>query len=302
MIYPFITSLRRLGLFFPLIFFCLSCSKPNPLDQLDKEVREIFSATEGEFALAFRRLDYSQTSLLINERVQFHAASTMKVPVMIELFKQARQGKFLLSDTIIIKNEFKSIVDGSPYSLDVSDDSGEYLYERIGEKATIYDLMFDMITVSSNLATNILIEMVEARIVTETMRNLGAEDIMVLRGVEDQKAYEQGLSNSTTALDLLLIMQSIASQETADDQKMIEILKAQKFNEIIPHLLPKNVEVAHKTGVITALHHDAGIVYLPNGDAYVLVLLSKNLGDFDVGTEKMAEISKLVYDYMSSNP
>jgi beta-lactamase class A len=79
---------------------------------------------------------------------------------------------------------------------------------------------------------------------------------------------------------------------------MIEILKDQKFNEIIPALLPKEVQVAHKTGVITGLHHDSGIVFLPDGQAYVLVLLSKEMDDFEAGTTMMARVSKLVYDYV----
>ncbi len=136
------------------------------------------------------------------------------------------------------------------------------------------------------------------------MRDLGAADIEVLRGVEDIKAFEQGLSNSTTAKDLMVIFQAIASDNAGspeDCAEMIKILKDQKFNEIIPALLPEDVEVAHKTGVITSLHHDAGIVYLPDGNAYVLVLLSKKLGDFDEGTNLMAEVSRMVYDYFTEN-
>ncbi len=79
---------------------------------------------------------------------------------------------------------------------------------------------------------------------------------------------------------------------------MIDILLDQKFNEIIPAHLPKSVKVAHKTGVITAVHHDSGIVILPDGRKYVLVLLSRELGDFDSGTAKMADISKMIYDYV----
>ena len=158
-----------------------------------------------------------------------------------------------------------------------------------------------MITISSNLATNVLIELVGAKNVTATMRDLGAKKIEVVRGVEDQKAYDLGLSNSTTARDLMIIFQAIATNKAgskADCKAMVDILKDQQFNEIIPYYLPKKVEVAHKTGAITGVHHDAGIVYLPNGKSYVLVVLSKNLEDFDRGTEQLAEISKNIYEYM----
>jgi beta-lactamase class A len=161
--------------------------------------------------------------------------------------------------------------------------------------------MYSMITISSNLATNVLIEMVDAKKTTATMRTLGATKIEVLRGVEDQKAYDLGLSNSTTANDLLVIMKAIANGSAGtkqDCEAMIAILKDQKWNDVIPKFLPKNVEVAHKTGSITGVHHDAAIVYVPNGKSYVLVLLSKNLKDFDKGTDQLAQISKSVYNFM----
>lgn len=212
----------------------------------------------------------TQEEILINVSENFHAASTMKVPVMIELYKQAALNKINLQDSILLKNEFKSIVDDSLYTIDI--DSDDVIYSQIGTNVAISYLIYQMITVSSNLATNVLIEMVGAENVTATMRTLGADKIEVLRGVEDIKAYELGLSNSTTANDLLQIMKAIAMNEagTEDDcNQMITILKDQKHNEIIPNYLPKNVSVAHKTGSITGVHHDAGIVYLQNGEPYV---------------------------------
>lgn len=294
-----------LGLFV-LIGLLMACQpkKEDGLDQLRQGVTGKFDSIEGEFALAYLNLKDTSDYLLINAGERFHAASTMKVPVMIELFKQSAQGLYSINDSVLIKNEFKSIVDESLYSLDTADDSEKELYAILGEKRSIYDLNYDMIIWSSNLATNLLIEFADAKKVTQSMRDLGAADIEVLRGVEDIKAFEQGLSNSTTAKDLMVIFQAIASDNAGspeDCAEMIKILKDQKFNEIIPALLPEDVEVAHKTGVITSLHHDAGIVYLPDGNAYVLVLLSKKLGDFDEGTNLMAEVSRMVYDYFTEN-
>ena len=285
-----------------LLWLFGSCQeKLSKAENLKKTVQAQIDTIEGDVALTFYNLSDPNDNLSINEHEKFHAASTMKVPVMIELFKQAEQGKIDLNDSILLKNEFKSIVDGSPYSMDVSDDSDDVVYGRIGSKVALNDLMYSMITVSSNLATNVLIELVGAKKVTGTMRDLGALNIEVLRGVEDQKAYDQGLSNSTSAKDLMLIMKAIAdnSAGTPEDCKaMITILKEQQFNDVIPLYLPKDVKIAHKTGFITGLHHDAAIVYLPDGRSYILVLLSKNLEDFDKGTEQLAGISKTVYDYM----
>jgi beta-lactamase class A len=287
-------------LFFTLIFSIMLnhiFAQKLAIENLKSAIEAKLKTVEGQFAVAFKDLQTGET-LFINEKENFHAASTMKTPVMIEVFKQAKAGKFKLSDSILVKNEFKSIVDGSPYSMDIADDSGDGLYKMIGKKMTIYDLTYQMIIVSSNLATNILIDLVDARNANESMRKLGAKDIQVLRGVEDQKAFEKGLNNTTTAYDLMLIFEKIAQNKVIDKQsceEMRKILFDQKFNEIIPDKLPKTVKVAHKTGSITGVQHDSGIVYLPDGRKYVLVLFSKKLKSADAGVKILAEVSEAIY-------
>ena len=272
------------------------------LTQLEADIKAEFAETEGDFALAFKSLQDNGEELLINDRESFHAASTMKTPVLMEVYKQAEGGKFSLDDSLIVKNEFKSIVDSSLYSLSPEDDSYSLLYEQLGQSQSIRDLSYNMIIASSNLATNIVIELVGAENVTQTLRDMGANDIEVLRGVEDIKAYRAGMSNSTTAYDLMLMFEQIAQGKAVNEkasQEMIDILLDQKFNKMIPAKLPDDVKVAHKTGWISGLPHDSGIVFLPDGRKYVLVLLSKNLSDEDAGVETLATISKMVYDYMT---
>jgi len=291
-------------LMLPLLAF-LSCSgsmQKYDLDNLEQEICALMDTTEGDFGLAFRLLDDSGKELLINEKEVFHAASTMKTPIMIEIYKQEREGAFSLDDSVLIHNTFRSIVDGSSFSMDLSVDSQEGLYQRIGQKATIYELMYQMIIKSSNLATNILIDRVGSKNVTQTMRDLGAEDIEVLRGVEDLKAFDAGLSNTTNALDMLRIMEAIATDEAVDkeaSQEMLGILYDQHYNDLIPKLLPKTVKIAHKTGSITGVQHDAAIVELADGSRYVLVILSKNLVDEDAGKDCIAKISLLIYTYVA---
>lgn len=283
-----------------IISFWSACAPTDSDHALRQNIIREFTSQKGVFALAFKDLTSGDT-LLINADDRFHAASTMKTPVMIEVFKQAQSGGPQLTDSIIIKNTFFSIVDSSVYQLTAEDDSEKGLYELIGEKRSLFDLVYDMIIVSSNLATNLVIDLVGAEAVTQSMRDLGARDIEVLRGVEDIKAYRQGLSNTTTARDLLTIYEKLARGEVVSREAssaMIDILKDQRFDEIIPAQLPENVEVAHKTGVITGLHHDSGIVELPDGRRYVLVMLSREMEDFDGGTSMMARVSKLVYDYV----
>jgi len=187
-------------------------------------------------AVAFHNLKTGD-EFLINEHVNFHAASTMKVPVMMEIFHQASQGKFRLNDKLPVRNEFKSIVDGSPFTLDEKSDGDSEAYKLIGTEDTYRDLMHHMITRSSNLATNILIEKIGADNVMMFMKELHANDIKVLRGVEDAKAYEKGLNNTTSAYDLMILLKDIAEKKVISASvcdEMIDILLGQEFNTGIP--------------------------------------------------------------------
>lgn len=275
----------------------------DSLTQLEQDIRARLDTVPGTFAVAFQEVDSPSHVLLIHEREDFHAASTMKTPVMIELYKQAAAGRFSLDDSIGVVNQFYSIVDSSIFQMSIDEDSEGQLYQQIGNKLPIRQLMVPMITHSSNFATNLLINLVDARKVTQTLREMGAKDMLVLRGVEDIKAYEQGLSNRTTAYDLMLIYQQLAQGRVVSpkaSEEMIDILLQQHFHDIIPALLPAAVKVAHKTGAITGVRHDSGIVFLPDGRSYVLVLLSKELENEEAGVRALAEVSERIYRYMNA--
>jgi len=142
---------------------------------------------------------------------------------------------------MLVKNEFSSIADGSSYSLSIEDDSEKDLYEHIGESFLIRELIFRMITVSSNFATNLLIERVTPELTTRFMQALGTNDVIVRRGVEDNQAFRLGLNNTATARGLMQILLKLAKREVVspqDSDEMIEILLQQKFNEMIPAQLP----------------------------------------------------------------
>ncbi|MEO5894206.1 MAG: serine hydrolase [Vicinamibacterales bacterium] len=262
---------------------------------LDARVRSIISASGAEVAVAYRSLD-GGSELLIDPDKIFHAASTMKIPVMIELFRQAEAGTIKLDDPLPIVNQFKSIVDGSPYQLSVGDDSDREVYAQVGRTMTLRQLCEAMITVSINFATNLLIEKLGVENIRRTVTRLGADGMQVLRGVEDQKAFDKGLNNSTTARGLLVLLEKIGGGQAVSpsaDQEMIAILKRQKFNDAIPAGVPAGTAVAHKTGTITRIHHDAAIVYGPR--PYVLVVLVRGIEDQKRSAAIMAEISKAVW-------
>lgn len=281
-------------------FLLFSCQQKQSAEELKDQITKELSKQAGTFAVAFKDLTTGE-ELFINEHELFHAASTMKTPVMAEVYKQAAEGKFSVKDSIQIKNEFISIFDGNTFSIDPAVDSDTLLYHEIGKKRTIYSLMYDMIIVSSNLATNLIIELVDAKNVTQTLREIGAKDIQVLRGVEDTKAFQAGMNNQVTAYDLMLLFEKIDNEELVNAEAsmaMMDILLDQRFNDIIPANLPKEVKVAHKTGSITGVQHDSGIVFLPDGRKYILVLLSKELTDTDRGIKALATVSEMIYHYV----
>jgi beta-lactamase class A len=263
---------------------------------LESQLRQLIASSGAEVAVAYRTLD-GKSQLFIDGDKPFHAASTMKVPVMIELFRQARSGQISLDDTLTIRNEFRSIVDGSRYTLSEGDDSDSQVYAALGKSMTLRQLCELMITVSSNFAANLLIEKLGVENIRRTVTALGADGMQVLRGVEDQKAFDKGMNNTTTARGLMVLLDRIARGKAVDgsaDAEMIAMLERQKFNDAIPAGLPAGTAVAHKTGNITRIHHDAAIVFAPR--PYTLVLLVRGIEDQKKSAVLMAEMSRVVYE------
>ena len=245
-------------------------------------------------------------SILIGANLRFHAASTMKVPVMIQIFRDADAGFLTLDDSLVVHATFPSLVDGSPFDVDKADDSDSTLYLRLGGKASIRELLELMITRSSNLATDILIERVGAPRAQASARALGAWSIQVLRGVEDGKAYRAGLNNTTTARDLGALLAAIAQQRAASpaaSAAMLAILSRQEFNEGIPAGLPPGTPVAHKTGWIgQVVYHDAALVSPPVGGGYVLVILTGGVQQDSVAHALVRDLSRVVYAAVAPAP
>ena len=287
--------------YYLFLFLLFSCNAEKDYDAFENKLKNLLKSHKGTFAIALKNMDDGK-SILINENEVFHAASTMKTPVMIEFFKKINEGKISSDDSLLINNEFSSIVDGSKFELSSFDDSDEDIYKNLGKYISTDKLVYDMITRSSNFGTNLLIDYLDAEDVNNTMKNIGAKNMKVLRGVGDLKAFDLGLSNTTTAADLLIIYEKLAIGEIVNNEssnKMIRILKDQVYNDIIPKYLPDKVEVAHKTGWISGVRHDSGIVYVRNNEKYILVLLSKNLEDDIEGADFLAKISLEIYNFLS---
>jgi len=287
-----------LGLF--MLFLLFSSANPTiaqpDMNRMTSKIESLIASHENA-VVSVSVIDRSNDiDLHIRGDRLYHAASTMKVPVLIELFRQSSISRFGLDDEIILKNEFKSIVDGSLYSIE--DDSDDAIYEQLGRPMKLSQLAYNMITVSSNLATNILIDFLSADSVQTTSERLGTRRMQTIRGVEDLKAFDLGMSNRATSSDLALLMERIRTGNavsTEADNSMREILMDQVFTSMIPSGLPEGASVAHKTGSITEIHHDAAIVYPANGFPFVLVIMTEGIADRSVSSRLGASIASLVY-------
>ena len=237
-------------------------------------------------------------SLFIRADTVMHAASTMKVPVMVELYRRASEGGFSMDQRLLVVNHFASAVDGSPFELIPAEDGDTTLYKEAGNRVPIRTLIHLMITRSSNLATNILISLAGPDRINAALRSLGASAMTVRRGVQDIKAFDAGMINTATARDLAILLAALETGRVATPaatREMRDHLLADEFNDRIPAGLPPGTRVAHKTGEITAVAHDAAIVYPPGRKPYVLVVMTRGIPKTEDSARLSAEISRLVY-------
>jgi beta-lactamase class A len=292
-----------LALTLPL-FSCATMASKVGITPLARRLDRYLHPPGGTIGVSYMNLETGVTFTHDDDAV-FHAASTVKVPLMMGLFQAIDDKQLRLDQPIAIRNQFPSLIDGSNFTLDPKGDGDPDLYQAIGSTRTVEELIRRMIVRSSNLATNLLIEQIGASRVRDLMLSLNAYRTQVLRGVEDDKAYQAGINNITTAGDLATLLGALVKGDAfkpASTARMLEILKAQEFNEKIPAGLPAGTVVAHKTGDITGTHHDAAIVFPPGVKPYILVVLTEGYPDEASADHAIAEISRVVWEQRADLP
>lgn len=271
---------------------------PEPTPTLETRLAQRIRQVPGAEAAVWIEDLGTGATFAVAETVTYHPASTMKLPVMVALVRAAEAGALALDDRVILENRFRSIVDGSPYALIREEDSDPALYDRVGAPISFRELNHRMIVRSSNLATNALIERLGADSVTRVAAALGAEGVIVRRGVEDAKAFAAGRNNATTARGLGRLLAAIergTAASAAGTALMRTTLLAQEFNDEIPAGLPAGTPVAHKTGWITGQTHDAAIVYPPGRTPFVLVVLTRGIPDRTTAQRLIADLAGLAW-------
>jgi len=271
--------------------------------QLQEACERIMSESKA-VAYAVALHDY-ETGLRfsINAHRHFHAASTIKVAILLAIGKALDEGRIRGSDTLHVRNRFLSAVDGTPYRIDSESDGYPQLHRLIGRTAKISDLAEWMIVSSSNLATNLLLDYVTVEYAQRVLREAGVNGVELRRGVDDGRAHDQSFNNETTATGLLELFATLRGEflSKASRDLAINILLQQRFNSMIPAPLPSHASVAHKTGEISTACHDAGIVYLPEREPYILVVLTEVPAESNGRRETVAKISEVVFRCLTTS-
>ncbi|HEX2092096.1 MAG TPA: serine hydrolase [Longimicrobiaceae bacterium] len=269
---------------------------------MQKKIEEI-GEEAGVEALAVSFHDYeSRASWDHNGDRWFHAASTIKVPILAAVMGAVDRGMFSLESRLHVRNRFHSVADGGPFRVESARDSNSEVHQAIGKTLKIEQLAFHMIVTSSNLATNLLIELVGIEKMRELLAELELEGIELRRGVEDERAYEQEINNRVTASGMVGLLRKIeegTAFSVEASARMLEILHEQEFRSGIPAGVPESAKVANKTGEISTVSHDAGIVYLPGRRPYVLVVLTEWDTNGSGRKDTIANVSRAVYQHLA---
>jgi beta-lactamase class A len=208
----------------------------------------------------------------------FHAASTIKVAILLGVYGAFHRGDLLPQSRVHVRNRFLSAYDGSPYRVRVDRDANAEVHREIGRTLRVAELAEHMITSSSNLATNLLLDLVGLDVLQQTLDSFGLEGLDLRRGVEDERAFEHGINNRVTANGLAGLLRLIGEERAFSptlSRQMVNVLHGQHFKSGIPAGLPREARVAHKTGEISTIAHDAGLVYLPDRQPYALAILTE---------------------------
>jgi beta-lactamase class A len=208
----------------------------------------------------------------------FHAASTIKLAILAGVFDAISRGELLPQSRVHVRNRFLSAWDGSPYRVRLDRDANPDIHREIGRTLRVSELAEAMITTSSNLATNLLFDLIGLPALQRTLDGFQLEGIDLRRGVEDEKAFDHGLNNRVTANGLVGLLRLIGEERAFSPERsrqMRDVLLGQHFKSGIPAGLPMNARVAHKTGEISTIAHDAGLVYLPGRRPYAIAVLTE---------------------------
>lgn len=262
---------------------------PALLDaKLQASVREVEAGLDGVLGLALKDLKSGRT-FLVNEREVFPQASSIKIAVLFEMFKQAEEGRLDLDGFLTVDESNKVAGSGVLFYLG-----------RPSLKLSVRDTAVLMVVLSDNTATNLIIEKVGLEAVNRRMDGLGLGKTRLRRKMMDLKAAGEGRENVSTPLEMMTLLEKIWKGDVLKDpyrKDLLDMLAIPKESPLRSGV-PEGVEVAEKPGELEAVRCDSGIVML-SGRPYVLCVMTTYLKRDADGNPAIARISRLVYEHFS---
>jgi beta-lactamase class A len=255
---------------------------PGPLGTLQTELSAMSMHAPGNVGIMVEDLTTGLTTS-VNAGAQMPAASTIKIPVMVEVFKRLAHGDFDLNRKV------------SLLASDRDWGSGDLCDAAPGSRYTVSKLLTLMITVSDNTATNMLIRLVGRRAINYEMADLGLTQTRLHDYIRSDGPIRYALRSS--ANDMVKLMTAMARSQLIDpwsSREMIAIMTGQQHNGLIPEPLPRGTTIAHKTGELHDTLNDVGVVYL-NSEPYVIAVMSTNLSTLDAGYRFIQGVSRVAY-------
>jgi len=280
-------------------------SLPSNLDALRSRIESIAQKSNAR-AVAVALHD-TETGVELRHEADrwFHGASTIKVAILLAVYGEIDSGRLVPQSRLHVRNRFLSAYDGSPFRVLADRDADSEVHAAIGKTMRVNELALHMIATSSNLATNLLLDLIGLDAVQRTIDRFGLTGLDVKRGVEDERAFQHGIINRVTADGLVALLGLIAEERAYSPQlsrEMLDILHQQEFKKGIPARLPREVRVAHKTGDISTVAHDAGVVYAPGRKPYVIAILTEWNPDAGNRSSTIASLSHAVYEHLRGAP
>ena len=256
---------------------------PPPLERLNQDVRNLARRVPAAITLDVLDLNTGYNAGF-NAAKSMPAASTIKLPVMVEVFEQLEAGRFDLQRRVTLEAGDKDY------------GSGVLADAPVGTTYPVSELVEKMIDISDNTATNMLIRLVGRRNINRQMGELGLARTRLTGDVRtDGWSIRQTLR--TSAADLVRLLTLMARRELVDEwssNEMIDILEADRYNTLLPEPLPDDVPIAHKTGSLYDTLNDAGIVFAADAP-YVIAVMTTALPSQDLGRSFIHSLSRLAY-------
>ena len=278
------TALTGAALFFALHSTSFAAA-PGPLGDLQLQLSSLSMHAPGNVGIVVKDLTTGLTSG-VNASANMPAASIIKIPVMVEVFRQMSLGTIGLNDTLHLQPG------------DRDNGWGDLADARTGSAYTISKLMWLMITESDNTATNMLIRRVGRIHINATMRTLGLGQTRLGDYIRSEGDIRSLRSSPN---DMMKLLEAMAQDRLVDEwssRAMITILTGQHHNGLLPQPLPAGIQIAHKTGTLHDTLNDVGIVYM-NSQPYIIAVMTTHLPSLDSGRRFIRNVSSAAFRQLS---